>query len=165
MKKILFVIVSLVISVSMFSQSNGWVVVDCDFTKRLSFDELYLVETEIVSKLTEGELLINYKDFGSAGSLCDISIIAKGQNKTTGKTVTLFDGSKCSHFEDVLVLYDSSDKTIAVQNKFGEHICMMLYDKDSDIYTLCIEDLINFVDQMPNKTSQSKTKKSYKRRK
>ena len=54
MKKILFVIVSLVISVSMFSQSNGWVVVDCDFTKRLSFDELYLVETEIVSKLTEG---------------------------------------------------------------------------------------------------------------
>ena len=165
MKKILFVIVSLVISVSMFSQSNGWVVVDCDFTKRLSFDELYLVETEIVSKLTEGELLINYKDFGSAGSLCDISIIAKGQNKTTGKTVTLFDGSKCSHFEDVLVLYDSSDKTIAVQNKFGEHICMMLYDKDSDIYTLCIEDLINFVDQMSNKTSQSKTKKSYKRRK
>lgn len=165
MKKILFVIVSLVISVSMFSQSNGWVVVDCDFTKQLSFDELYLVETEDILKLTEGELLINYKDYSSAGSLCDISIIAKGKNKTTGKTVTLFDGSKCSHFEDVLVLYDSSDKTIAVQNKFGEHICMMLYDKDSDIYTLCIEDLINFVDQMPNKTSQSKTKKSYKRRK
>ena len=165
MKKILFVIVSLVISVSMFSQSNGWVVVDCDFTKQLSFDELYLVETEDILKLTEGELLINYKDYGSAGSLCDISIIAKGKNKTTGKTVTLFDGSKCSHFEDVLVLYDSSDKTIAVQNKFGEHICMMLYDKDSDIYTLCIEDLINFVDQMSNKTSQSKTKKSYKRRK
>ena len=165
MKKILFVIVSLVISVSMFSQSNGWVVVDCDFTKRLSFDELYLVETEIVSELTEGELLINYKDFGSAGSLCDISIIAKGQNKTTGKTVTLFDGSKCSHFEDVSVLYDSSDKKIAVQNKFGECICMILYDKDSDIHTLCIEDLTYFVNQIPNKTSQSKTKKSYKRRK
>ena len=134
MKKILFVIVSLVISVSMFSQSNGWVVVDCDFTKRLSFDELYLVETEIVSKLTEGELLINYKDYGSAGSLCDISIIAKGKNKTTGKTVTLFDGSKCSHFEDVSVFYNSSDKTIAVKNKFGELVCAILYDKESDIH-------------------------------
>ena len=165
MKKILFVIVSLVISVSMFSQSNGWVVVDCDFTKRLSFDELYLVETEIVSKLTEGELLINYKDFGSAGSLCDISIIAKGKDKTTGKTVTLFDGSKCSHFEDVSVFYNSSDKTIAVKNKFGEYICMILYDKDGDSHILYIEDLTNFADQIPNKTSQSKTKKSYKRRK
>ena len=165
MKKILFVIVSLVISVSMFSQSNGWVVVDCDFTKRLSFDELYLVETEIVSKLTEGELLINYKDFGSAGSLCDISIIAKGKDKTTGKTVTIFDGSKCSHFEDVLVFYNSHDKKIVVKNKFGEYICMILYDKDGDSHILYIEDLTDFADQIPNKTSQSKTKKSYKRRK
>ena len=165
MKKILFVLVSLVISVSMFSQSNGWVVVDCDFTKRLSFDELYLVETEIVSKLTEGELLINYKDFGSAGSLCDISIIAKGKDKTTGKTVTIFDGSKCSHFEDVLVFYNSHDKKIVVKNKFGEYICMILYDKDGDSHILYIEDLTDFADQIPNKTSQSKTKKSYKRRK
>ena len=42
---------------------------------------------------------------------------------------------------------------------------MILYDKDSDIHTLCIEDLTYFVNQIPNKTSQSKTKKSYKRRK
>ena len=165
MKKILLVLVRLVMSVSMFSQSNDWLMVDCDFTKQLSFDDLALVEMQSTKKLTEGGLLINYKDFGSAGSLCDISIIAKGQNKTTGKTVTLFDGSKCSHFEDVSVLYDSSDKKIAVQNKFGECICMILYDKDSDIHTLCIEDLTYFVNQIPNKTSQSKTKKSYKRRK
>lgn len=150
MKKILFVLVSLVMSVSMFSQSSGWVTVDCDFTKRLSFDELLLVETKNSLKLTEGRLLINYKDYGSAGSLCDISIIAKAQNKTTGKTVTLFDGNKCSHFEDVSVFYDSSDKKIAVRNKFGEYICLIMYDKDSDIHTLCIEDLIYFVNQSSN---------------
>lgn len=165
MKKILFVLVSLAMSVSMFSQSNGWVTVDCDFIKRLSFDELALAEMQRSSKLTEGRLLINYKDFGSAGSLCDISIIAKGKDKTTGKTVTIFDGSKCSHFEDVSVFYNSSDKTIVVKNKFGELVCAILYDKESDIHALYIEDLTNFVDQIPNKTSQSKTKKSYKRRK
>ena len=136
-------------SVSMFSQSNGWVTVDCDFTKKLSFEHLFLVEMESSTTLTEGLLLINYKDFGSAGSLCDISIIAKGKDKTTGKTVTLFDGSKCSHFEDVSVFYNSYDKTIAVKNKFGEIVCAILYDKDSDIHALYIEDLTNFVDQIP----------------
>ena len=165
MKKFLFVLVSLVMSLSMFSQSNDWTMVDCDFIKRLSFDELALVEMQSTKKLTEGGLLINYKDFGSAGSLCDISIIAKGKDKTTGKTVTIFDGSKCSHFEDVSVLYDSSDKKIVVKNKFGEYICMILYDKDGDSHILYIEDLTDFADQIPNKTSQSKTKKSYKRRK
>ena len=150
MKKILFVLVSLMMSVSMFSQSNGFVMVDCDFTKLLRFDELLLVETKNVSKLTEGGLLINYKDFGSAGSLCDISIIAKGKDKTTGKTVTLFDGNKYSHFEDVSVLYDSSDKQIAVRNKFGEYICVIMYNKDNDSHTLCIEDLTYFVNQRPN---------------
>ena len=165
MKKILFVLVSLMMSVPMFSQSKSWAMVDCDFIKRLSFDELALAEMQRSSKLTEGRLLINYKDFGSAGSLCDISIIAKGKDKTTGKTVTIFDGSKCSHFEDVSVFYNSSDKTIAVKNKFGELVCAILYDKESDIHALYIEDLTNFVDQIPNKTSQSKTKKSYKRRK
>ena len=165
MKKILFVIVSLVMTVSRFSQSNGWVIVDCDFTKQLRFDELVLAEMQSSKKLTEGGLLINYKDFGSAGSLCDISIIAKGQNKTTGKTVTLFDGSKCSHFEDVSVFYNSYDKTIAVKNKFGEIVCAILYDKDSDIHALYIEDLTNFVDQIPNKTLQPKTKNRIKRRK
>ena len=165
MKKILFVIVSFVMSVSMFSQSNDWVMVDCDFTKQLSFDDLALVEMQSTKKLTEGGLLINYKDFGSAGSLCDISIIAKGKDKTTGKTVTIFDGSKCSHFEDVSVFYNSSEKTIAIKNKFGELVCAILYDKEIDIHALYIEDLTNFVDQIPNKTSQSKTKKSYKRRK
>lgn len=165
MKKILFVLVSLLMSVSMFSQSNGWVTVDCDFTKKLSFEHLFLVEMESSTTLTEGLLLINYKDFGSAGSLCDISIIAKGKDKTTGKTVTLFDGSKCSHFEDVSVFYDSSDKKIAVKNKFGEYICMILYDKDGDSHILYIEDLTDFANQIPNKTSQSKTRKSYKRRK
>lgn len=150
MKKILFVLVSLMMSVSMFSQSSGWVKVDCDFTKMLSFDELFLSETKNISNLTEGWLLINYNDYGSAGSLCYISIIAKGQNKTTGKTVTLFDGNKYSHFEDVSVFYDSSDKKIAVRNKFGEYICLIIYDKDSDIHTLCIEDLTYFVNQSPN---------------
>ena len=165
MKKILFVLVSLVMSVSMFSQSNGWVMVDCDFTKQLSFNDLVLVEMQSTKKLTEGGLLINYKDFDSAGSLCDISIIAKGKDKTTGKTVTIFDGSKCSHFEDVSVFYNSSDKTIAVKNKFGELVCAILYDKENDIHALYIEDLTNFVEQILNKTSQSKTKKSYKKRK
>ena len=165
MKKFLFVFVSLVISLPMFSQSNDWTMVDCDFIKRLSFDELALVEMQSTKKLTEGGLLINYKDFGSAGSLCDISIIAKGKDKTTRKTVTIFDGSKCSHFEDVSVFYNSSDKTIAVKNKFGELVCAILYDKESDIHALYIEDLTNFVDQIPNETSQLKTKKSYKRRK
>lgn len=150
MKKFLFVLVSLVMSLSMFSQSNDWTMVDCDFIKRLSFDELALVEMQSTKKLTEGGLLINYKDFGSAGSLCDISIIAKGKDKTTGKTVTIFDGSKCSHFEDVSVFYNSSDKTIAVKNKFGELVCAILYDKESDIHALYIEDLTNFVDQIPN---------------
>ena len=150
MKKILFVIVSLVMSVSMFSQSNGWVMVDCDFTKQLSFDDLALAEMQSTKKLTEGGLLINYKDFGSAGSLCDISIIAKGKDKTTGKTVTIFDGSKCSHFEDVSVFYNSSDKTIAVKNKFDEYICMILYDKDGDSHILYIEDLTDFANQIPN---------------
>ena len=158
MKKFLFVLVSFAMSVSMFSQSNSWVMVDCDFTKQLSFDELALSETQSTSKLTEGRLLFNYKDFGSAGSLCDISIIAKGQNKTTGKTVTIFDGNKYSHFEDVSVFYNSYDKTIVVKNKFGELVCAILYDKDSDIHALYIEDLTNFVNQIPNKASQTKTK-------
>ena len=165
MKKILFVLVSLVMSVSMFAQSNGWVMVDCDFTKRLSFEELAVSDMQSTSKLTEGALLINYKYFGSAGSLCDISIIAKGQHKTTGKTITIFDGSTYTHFEDVSVFYNSYDKTLAVTNKFGEYICVILYDKDNDIHVLYIEDLINFVNQLSNKTSQPKTKNRTKRRK
>lgn len=165
MKKILFVLVSLVMSVSVFSQSNGWVMVDCEFTKRLSFEELALVEAQGTAKLTEGKLLINYKDFGSAGSLCDISIIAKGQDKTTGKTITIFDGNKHSHFEDVSVFYNSYDKTIVVKNKFGELVCAILYIKDSNVHGLYIEDLTNFANQLPNKTSQQKTKNRTKRRK
>ena len=165
MKKFLFVLVSLVMSLSMFSQSNDWTMVDCDFIKRLSFDELALVEMQSTKKLTEGGLLINYKDFGSAGSLCDISIIAKGKDKTTGKILTIFDGNTYSHFEDVLVFYNSHDKTIVIKNKFDELICAILYDKDSGIHALYIEDFTNFVNQIPNETSQSKTKKSYKRRK
>ena len=42
---------------------------------------------------------------------------------------------------------------------------MILYDKDGDSHILYIEDLTDFANQIPNKTSQSKTKKSYKRRK
>ena len=137
-------------SVSMFSQSNDWVMVDCDFTKQLSFNDLALVEMQSTKKLTEGRLLINYEDFGSAGSLCDISIIAKGKNKTTGKILTIFDGNTYSHFEDVLVFYNSHDKTIIIKNKFDEIICAILYDKDSGIHALYIEDLTNFVDQIPN---------------
>ena len=165
MKKYLFVLVSLIMSISMFAQSNGWVMVDCEFTKRLSFDELALAEMQSTSKLTEGGLLINYKDFGTAGSLCDISIIAKGQDKTTGKILTIFDGNKHSHFEDVSVFYNSYDKTIAIKNKFGELVCAILYDKDSDIHALYIEELTNFANQLPNKTSQPKTKNRTKRRK
>ena len=156
MKKILFVLVSLVMSVSMFAQSNDWVMVDCAFTKQLSFDELAVSGMQRASKLTEGGLLINYKDFGSVGSLCDISIIAKGQHKTTGKILTIFDGSKYTSFEDVSVFYNSHDKMIVVKNKFGELVCAILYNKDKDIHTLYIEDLTNFVNQVPNKTSQTK---------
>ena len=165
MKRFLFILVSLIMSLSMFAQSNDWAMVDCDFIKRLSFDELALAEMQRTLKLTEGRLLINYEDFGSAGSLCDISIIAKGKNKTTGKISTIFDGNTYSHFEDVLVFYNSHDKTIVIKNKFDEIICAILYDKDSDIHALYIEDFTNFVNQIPNETSQSKTKKSYKRRK
>lgn len=165
MKKILFVLVSLAMSVSMFSQSNGWVMVDCDFTKQLSFDELALPKMKSVSKLTEGEILINYKDFGSAGSLCKISIIAKGQHKTTGKTITIFDGSTYTQFEDVSVFYNSYNKELAVRNKFGECVCGILYDKDTDIHVLYIEDIIIFANQIPNKTLQPKTKNRTKRRK
>ena len=165
MKKILFVLVSLAMSVSMFSQSNGWVMVDCDFTKQLSFNVLALTEIQRASKLTEGRLLINYKDFGSAGSLCDISIIAKVKDKTTGKILTIFEGNKKSSFEDVSVFYNSSDKTIAVTNKFGELVCAIFDDKDTDIRALFIDEYIIFANQIPNKTSQPKTKNRTKRRK
>ena len=110
MKK-LFLIVCLLFSVALSSNAE-FRDVDFDYEKMIVFDALYAPGfSESIIDCPGSRMLLNYKDYGTAGSICTLSISINGLDSVNG--------DKVSRYEDCILRYDPETKNIGLINKFN----------------------------------------------
>lgn len=135
MKKILSLILLSIIAISANAKLTK---IDFKWTKMFTFNAIALSDYNLkkgkVGKVEDGKLLIQYKDYGRAGSLCDISIDAG---------ISSFDGSRVTHLEDVVVFYETETDDLIISNKLGQTLLWII--NTSDYSLLLFSDIIPFI--------------------
>ena len=137
MKKLLFVLTSLIFVG--FNLKAELTRIDFEWTKIIPFSYISLSEKEFnqgkIGKVENGQLYIKYKDFGTAGSLCTVSIDA-------GLKDTALNGNKVTKLEDVIVIYDPTTGTLIIMNKLKENLLWIIANEKTD-------NLLLFYDILP----------------
>ncbi len=136
MKKILSILLLAIITLSANAKLTK---IDFKWSKIISFNAIALNKDAInegkVGKIENGKIYIQYTDYGSAGSICKVSIDAGMKN-------TSFDGSKVVTLEDVIVLYDPDEGTLVITNKLKENL---LWVFGTDLKLLLFYDIVPFI--------------------
>ena len=135
MKKILSI---LLLSIITLSANAKLTQIDFKWSKTISFNAIAIGENAIdegkVGTIENGKIYIEYTYYGSAGSICKVSIDAG---------ISTFDGSKFATLEDVNVLYDPDKGTLIIENKFRENLLWVF--GDSDLKLLLFYDVMPFI--------------------
>lgn len=124
MKKFLTLVLLTIIAINTNAKLTK---VDCKWSKIIEFDAISLSEQDFEkghAGYTSGKLLINYEHFGSAGSLCTVSIDAGEKFKDSS-----LNGTRVTKLEDVIVLYDPDEGALVILDKFKEPLLYVVGGK------------------------------------
>lgn len=133
----------LIIAINFNSSAEG-IKVKQDFNLMPNADKCLFQLGKNYYSFENGEfgVLITYKDYGTAGNRCSVSIKIIPDETPTNKSL---DGSTVANYENVILMYDPETKSFALYNTYGENLISYISQMDDGKSMLYIPKLENYL--------------------